>query len=45
MLMFRFVYDGARQTRLILSAVRENMREMIRHNVFLQGIRVRHCVI
>ena len=43
--MFRFVYDGARQTQLILSAVRENMREMIRHNVFLQGIRVRHYVI
>ena len=38
--MFRFVFLGARQTRLTLAAVRESLREMIRHNVFQQGIRV-----
>lgn len=38
--MLRFVFLGARQTRLTLAAVRESLREMIRHNVFQQGIRV-----
>ena len=39
----RFIFDGARETQRTFAAVRENMRRMILHSIFLQGIRV--CIL
>ena len=37
------MYEGIKQTHLTIAAVRENMRRMILHDVFMQGIRV--CIL